>query len=132
LQTNHPVLREVIRNDFDRFYSREITERQSFSYPPYVRLIKLTLKHKRPEILNSGARFLAPQLKAKLGQRVIGPAIPYISRVRGFYLIDFLIKLERNKNLLEQTKEYLTESIGLLHKEKGCSGIRVNVDVDPY
>ena len=132
MQTNHPVLDEVINNNFNTFFSREITERQSFSYPPFVRLIKITLKHKRPEILNYGAKFLAHLLKEKLDKRVIGPAVPYVSRVRGYYLIDFLIKLERNKPLLEKTKAYLIYSTSLLHKEKGCSTIRVNVDVDPY
>jgi len=131
LQTNHAVIEEVIQGDYQAFFQREITERQSFGYPPFIRMIKLTLKHKRPEVLNQGTRFVAEMLRQQLGDRVIGPAIPYVSRVRGYYLIDFMIKLERQAALLEQAKSVIREAVGLMQREKGCSTIRANVDVDP-
>ncbi|MEO1712157.1 MAG: primosomal protein N' [Bacteroidota bacterium] len=131
-QPDNPVLQEVITYDYERFYQREIQERQSFLYPPYYRLIKITLKHKRPEILNQGARLYGQVLQKNLGDWVRGPAIPYISRVRSYYLLDFLIKLERKKGRMEETKKLLKKTTEWLHQQEGCSTIRVNIDVDPY
>ena len=128
----HPVIREVMTNDYASFFEREINERQEFIYPPYYRLIKITLKHKKPQILNEGTKVLAKVLKDKLGTRMIGPAVPGIPRVRGFYLLDILLKLERNAKLITATKKLIREGIYEMQKTKGFSNVRVNVDVDPY
>jgi primosomal protein N' (replication factor Y) len=127
----HPVIREVIDNDFDRFFSREITERQQFGYPPFIRLIRITLKHKKPETLNKGARVYEKVLKSKLGDWVIGPAIPYVSRVRSYYLLDFVIKLERDARKVRYAKEVIELATREMRKTTDCSGIRAAVDVDP-
>lgn len=130
--TASPVLKEVLRNDFSTFINRELRERNDFLYPPFVRLIRITLKHKKPELLNDGAKLYGKLLKTALGSWVIGPAVPYISRVRGFYLLDFLIKLERDGKKIRFAKETVLESIVEMQRTEGFSGIRVNVDVDPF
>lgn len=131
LQVFHPVLKDVINGDYKNFYKREIEERQEFHYPPFYRLIKMTLKHQTPETVNRAAQFLGNGLKEQLGPRVIGPAMPSVSRVRGQYLLDILVKLERNNHLIFQAKEMIMEGIRQVHKLEGCSNVRVNVDVDP-
>ena len=130
--TTSPVLQEVIENDFLHFYTREIEERQTFKYPPFVRLIRITLKHKKPQVLNDGTKIFAKHLTGKLGDWVIGPAIPYVSRVRGYYVLDIMIKLERNKQKIEFAKTTIADATQLMRKTSGFSGVRVNVDVDPY
>ncbi len=130
--TAHPVLGEVIDNDYKKCYEREIDERRKFFYPPFYRLIKVTLKHKKKDTLNRGAHFFGQIIKKKLGSRAIGPAAPGIPRVRNYYLLDILIKLEREATLLKETKHLLLDTVVNLHKEKGLSGVKVNIDVDPY
>lgn len=131
LQTYHPVLKDVVSGDYKDFYRREIEERQAFHYPPFYRLIKITLKHQTPEVVNKAAQFMGNYLKELLGARVIGPAMPSVSRVRSQYLLDILVKLERNNHLIFQAKERIMEGIRGMRKLEGCSGVRVNVDVDP-
>ena len=130
--TASPVLKEVINNDYDSFYQREIQERQEFHYPPFTRLIRITLKHKKPQTLNDGARIFAKVLKKNLGDSVIGPAIPYISRVRGYYLLDFMIKLERKAKKMAFAKQVIGLAVQEMQSASGFSGVRVNIDVDPY
>lgn len=129
--TAHPVIKEVIDNDFDSFFTREITERKQFGYPPFLRLIRVTLRHKRPEILNDASKHYTHHLKSKLGDWVIGPAVPYIGRVRSYYLLDYLLKLERNPKKIKYAKKTIQEATRLLQQMKGFSGVRVKVDVDP-
>lgn len=130
--TTSPVLREVLDNDYGAFFTREMTERQQFHYPPYYRLIRITLRHKKPKTLNEGARIFEQVLKSKLGEWAIGPAEPYVNRIRGYYLLDFLIKMPKDAKKIRYAKETIQEAIDAMQQTSGCSGVRVSVDVDPY
>ncbi len=127
----HPVIREVIDNDFQAFYEREIMERKAFEYPPFTRLINITLKHKKSDVLNRGAKIFAQVLRAKLGNRMLGPTVPPVGRVREYYLLDILIKMERNPAIWKATKDLIWEATRVMQQEEGFSTVRVNVDVDP-
>ncbi len=129
--TTHPVLDEVLHNDFPHFFLREIDERHSFDYPPYHRLIELTIKHIKADILNEATKVLTKVLKKSLGTRVLGPAVPGVSRVRNQYILKLLIKLERNANTIKMAKQLITEATHFMQSQKGFSTVRVNVNVDP-
>jgi primosomal protein N' (replication factor Y) len=131
MNPSHPVIREVIDNDFQAFYEREIMERKAFEYPPYSRLIKITLKHKKSDVLNRGAKIFAQVMKAKLGKRLLGPTVPPVGRVREYYLLDIMIKMERNPAIWKATKDLVWEATRVMQQEEGFSTVRVNVDVDP-
>ncbi len=130
--TTHPILNEVFNNDFCSFFLRELEERKSFHYPPYYRLIDLTIKHVKPEILNEATKVLTKILKDNLGKRVLGPAVPGVSRVRGQYILKLLIKMERNAKAIKTAKQLIDESTHFMKSQKGFSTVRVNVNVDPY
>lgn len=130
--TAAPVLTDVLNNDFKTFFEREILERRQFRYPPFHRLIRITLKHKKPKVLQEGTKVFDHFIKARLGEWVVGPAAPYVSRVRSYYLMDFMVKLERNSYKIKHAKEVIWEAIYHLQQSEGLSGVRVSVDVDPY
>jgi primosomal protein N' (replication factor Y) (superfamily II helicase) len=127
----HPVLRDVLNNDFLNFYKRELEERKDFQYPPFFRLIQITLRHKKPEVVNEASKIFAEMLKKHLGRRVIGPALPSIPRLRSYYLIDIMIKLELDYNKIAFAKELIINSISNLKGFQGLSTIEVLIDVDP-
>lgn len=76
IQINHPVLQYVIQNDYSGFYNKEIAERREFGYPPFVRLIRLTLKHSKVDMVNKTANFLAAELKKSFGDKILGLPFP--------------------------------------------------------
>lgn len=129
---DHPVLGEVVRGEYSGFFEREIQERKDFRYPPFARLIRITLKHKKADTLQQAAQWYATGLKQALGNRVMGPAAPSVPRVRNYYLLDILIKLERNQSLIAQTKALLLDAKAQLTQQTGWSNVRINIDVDPY
>ncbi len=131
MNVSHPVLREVLDNDFQAFFEREIMERKSFGYPPFTRLIHIALKHKKPEALNRGAKVFVQVLRNELGQRVLGPTVPPVGRVRGMFLLDVLIKMERNPDLWKRSKDLIAKAAQVMQQQEGFSTVRVNVDVDP-
>lgn len=128
----HPVLKEIIDNDYLRFFKRELKERHQFGYPPFRRLIKITLKHKKPQNLNKGTQAFSQYLKSKLGKRIIGPSIPHVPRVRTYYLMDLMIKLERKSDIIAFAKQVIRDATQYMQSVKDCSNVRVSVNVDPY
>lgn len=131
MNVSHPILREVQNNDFQAFYGREILERKLFGYPPFTRLIKVTLKHKKPEVLNRSAKIFVQELKGNLGERVLGPSVPLVGRVRGQFLLDVLIKMEYSPKLWKKSKEQISRATQVMQQGEGFSTVRVSVDVDP-
>ncbi|MFM8962726.1 MAG: primosomal protein N', partial [Sphingomonadales bacterium] len=80
-QAEHWVLERVMAHDFLGFYEVEIEERERFFYPPFYKIIQLTLKHEKEEILNEGAHFFAEQLRDVFKERVLGPEFPLVKRI---------------------------------------------------
>ncbi|WBM75160.1 replication restart helicase PriA [Saprospira grandis] len=131
-QAEHEILREVLQHNFQQFQQRELAERRSFKYPPFQRLIKIQFKHKKRDQLLMAAEWGAKFLQSRLGDRVLGPAEPSISRVRTYYLMDLLIKLGRGGKSLRAAKDKIRDMQELLRQKDGLSGLRVVIDVDPY
>ncbi len=127
----HPVIRETRDHDHVAFYARELKERKAFVYPPFYRLISLTVKHKKPEIAEETAKVLASKLRAKLGNRVMGPSVPGISRVRGFYIQNILIKMEKKLEVVKKVKALVLSTKIELNQIPGLKSARIIVDVDP-
>lgn len=131
-KVEHPVLMEVKKSDFKSFFNRELQERIDFAYPPFYRLIQIQLKHKKPEMVEKAAVFFAEHLRKNLGNRVLGPATPGISRIRTYFLRDIMVKLSKNAQQLEEAKALIIEAQDILKSQEGFSTVRVVVDVDPY
>ncbi len=130
--TSHPVIKEATKNQFIQFFQREVNERRDFQYPPFVRLIVITLKHKRPEIVNKAISYYHNALDPALKPYIIGPSVPVVPRLRGLFLMQLMLKLPKKARLLGFAKAQLQQATGIMQKKEGCSQVRVNIDVDPY
>ena len=127
----HPVLQEVLNGDFAGHLRRELAERREFNYPPFVRMIQLTLRHKEEKTVQSAAILFARILREKLGERVLGPVQPPVSRLRGLYGQDILLKLEKDARVLSWSKNLIRSATEIVIGEKGFGQVQVAVDVDP-
>lgn len=127
----HPVLKEVMTGDFPAFLRRELHERREFHYPPYFRLIHLTLRHKEERLVHDAAVFFGKLLKEKLGDRVLGPVLPHVARVRGYYTQEILLKLEKSAPLLHDSKAMIRHFTEVMLGQPGFGAVQVAVDVDP-
>lgn len=135
IQTNqpeHPVIQFIQRSDYISFYELEIKERENYHYPPFYRLIVITLKHEDADITQQAAHFLYQKLAEKLSiQRVFGPNEPLVSRIRNKYLMQIMIKLEREKVNLKATKQFIQEAILATYRQKNFGTVHIIPDVDP-
>jgi len=127
---DHPVLKQVVKNDYQGMLLSQLKIRKQFRYPPYYRLIQLNIKHKNKELLNKASEELAKLLRKGLGKRVLGPEFPLISWIKTWYIKTILIKLEKNISH-QKAKNYISEQIELLKSNDSFKSVQVNTDVDP-
>ncbi len=127
----HPIVQEVLRSDFLGFVERELKERKEFKYPPFYRLIHLELRHKEPKVVNEAAAFYAKMLRQKLGDRVLGPVIPNIARIRSYFGQNIMLKLEKSAPVLAGAKALIRHTTEIMLGRPGLSQVQVAVDVDP-
>ena len=133
IQTSYPdhkIIKFVIDHDYDGFYRSEIEERKKFMYPPFYRLIQITLIDKNKSRVNEAAELLALSLRSKLKKRVLGPEFPYISRIRNKFHIHILLKLERSMSPVK-VRDFIQEKMNEIHAIKEYKYMRIYADVDP-
>ena len=128
--TDHWVIQKVIGHDFIGFYESEIMERNNYFYPPYFKIIEITVKHKDENKLNLAAIDLANSMKSLFKERVLGPEFPVVRRVKNLYLKRITLKIERGAND-KKVKVRLQEMIDKFYASPSNKSVRVIVDVDP-
>jgi len=128
----HRVIKQVIENDYADLYFTEMSERKSFKYPPFYRLINLDIKHKNNEMVYQQATYLAAELRKHFGDRVIGPQAPLVSRIRNFYIQSILLKFEKDVISINKAKAIIRDTITQFQTTKLSKGSVIQPDVDPY
>jgi len=126
----HPVHRWVIQNDYQSMFSQVLLDRHKFTYPPYVRLILVSLRHKEQAVLDSGATKLAGMLKSGFTGRILGPEYPNVSRVKNMYIKNIILKVSKGLKGQDMKKEAVHQ-IDLFKQLQDYKSVRVVIDVDP-
>ncbi|MBK9257034.1 MAG: primosomal protein N' [Saprospiraceae bacterium] len=128
----HPVLLETMSNHYQRFLQRESAERKRFRYPPYYRMIQIELLHRQAQVVEHSAQVFAEMIKAVIGDRLLGPAVPSVGRLRGMYIRQITIKIEKDPKVVQRIKAVILEARTKLKQVPACKSVRINIDVDPY
>jgi primosomal protein N' (replication factor Y) len=134
IQTSDPdnkIIRLVLNHDYKNMFRIQMEERKAFNYPPFCRMIKISIRHKERNLLNSFSDLLGRDLKRTFGKNILGPEFPLISQVQLWYIKTIMIKLERERPVAP-AKKLIADAIGRLEKEKGASAFKIGIDVDPY
>jgi primosomal protein N' (replication factor Y) len=134
IQTADPankIIRMVLRHDYLSMFKMQSEERKTFNYPPFCRMIRISLKHKDRSQLNNYAGILGDDLKTLFGKRILGPEYPLISRIQSWYIKTILIKMEK-EIYGAKSRQLILETIERLEMVKGASSLRIAIDVDPY
>ena len=124
----HPVLRNVIENDYEGLYRSQVEEREMFRFPPFHRLIDIIVKHKNYAAAVRAAVLLHQRLKQAFGERVSGVVVPSVARVQNTHIRMLHLRIENGANVVE-AKRVLGEQIAYVQsKEKS---VVILSDVDP-
>lgn len=125
-----PLLQQVVADDFEAMYLEQMSERRSFAYPPFTRLVFVYMRHRHQTDVELLAREAALRLRRVLGSRVLGPEEPPVARIAGQYLRRILLKLEPQLPLT-QVKTLLQEVRQELLTIRTFTAAHIYFDVDP-
>ncbi len=127
---DHPVIRDILNNNPERHFNELLAERKKFRYPPYVRLIRITIKDKSRELVRKAASELADKLRKKFGSRVLGPEFPLIGRIQNRFLMNILLKIEKGADH-SRARLLIRNEIGILRARPDFRSCFFIPDVDP-
>ena len=128
----HPLLLTILKYDYQNFYDAQLADRYQHDYPPFARLIEITIKHADKKICRLTADALTNQLRESMaGVKIFGPGEPMISKIRNQFLLSILIKIPRGKSDLPSLKRSIKSTIQHLLKIKEHRNTRIVLDVDP-
>ena len=127
----HNTIQQVVNNDYAGMYKEQLYDRQIYHYPPYYKLIKLTLKHRDFDKLKEGSMWLYQVMKQNLTIPVLGPEEPPISRIRNEYIRTIMVKIPTNQSL-QGTKKTIQKMLNSFEAVAQYRAIKVSVNVDFY
>ena len=96
IQTSEPghiVIRAAGAGDFPAFYETEIESRRALGYPPFTNLAEVVLQGRDLRTLARKSREFAAALREEGSDiDVLGPALAAVSRARGSYRVQVIVK----------------------------------------
>lgn len=128
---DHLVIKQIVENNYQAMYEGELAERKDYNYPPFYRLVKVTLKHKDALELYKIGQTTKNHLITFFGNSLLGPEKPYVSKIRNWYLLHFVLKIENNAMEISKQKFKLANAVAQLNKKREFNQARIIIDVDP-
>lgn len=129
-QPDHWMFSLINGGNYQALYEKEIAERHHFAYPPFTRLMNLTLKHRDESIVASAAHASSKALIPILKDHILGPEPPYIPRINNYYLQQMLVRLEK-KAESEELKHQVIHLVRQVLQRPEFKQVKLQIDVDP-
>ena len=126
----NPVFEYLKAHNYEGLYKQQIAERELFKYPPYQRLIMLTLRHRDLGRLDAAATLLQQRLQQSFGERVSGVIIPSVTKISNQWVRQIRLRVETTANIA-RAKALLKEHIAFVQQQDKCKGTIILPDVDP-
>lgn len=127
---DHYAIQCAKAQDYGKFYDRELPLRQALNYPPYSRIVNLVMSslrrqegHARAERLGKIARNLAEENGYGRAVEIVGPSEAPLSRVKGRYRWQLLLKGRDSRVIHEVVRKVLERTAG--------GSLDIKIDVDP-
>jgi primosomal protein N' (replication factor Y) len=128
---DHNTIQQVTNNDYAGMYKEQLYDRQIYKYPPYFKIIKITLKHRDFDKLKEGSMWLYQVIIQNLNIPALGPEEPAINRIRNEYIRTIILKIPKNTSIVG-TKDMIQKMLSSFDSVAQYRAIRVGVNVDFY
>lgn len=126
-----PVILQIVNHDYMAMMNAQLLDRQKFNYPPFVKLIRLSIKHRDKETAAHAAQKIAQLLRSSFNENILGPEFPPVPRIQAMFIQEILIKIPRAFSL-EKSRNQITIVIHTVSVMQEFKGIMCVANVDPY
>ena len=129
-QPEHPIYQHITSNHANTFNTSLLEERSMFGFPPYTRMVEITVRDLYEDRAERMAQALAKSIKSEVSSGTItGPYAPAVSKVADNHLRAIRISLPKDSRL-KSGKHAIMHAIRLFEKANRYDG-HVTVNVDP-
>jgi primosomal protein N' (replication factor Y) len=128
---DHNTIQQVTHNNYAGMYKEQLYDREIYKYPPYFKIIKITLKHRDFDKLKEGSMWLYQVISQNLNIPVLGPEEPAINRIRNEYIRTIIIKIPTSTSI-GSTKKIIQKMLNSFDSVAQYRAIKVAVNVDFY
>ncbi|MBU2951439.1 primosomal protein N' [Tamlana agarivorans] len=128
---HHNILQQVSTNNYSDMFTEQMNDRYNFKYPPIYKQIKITLKHKDYNRVETASIWFAKSLRQVFGEHVLGPEAPPVARIRNQFHKNILVKIPKQQSLAK-TKEAIIKINNSFFSVKDFRSVRVILNVDNY
>lgn len=129
-QPEHPVLKYILENNSEGFYTDTLAERQQYFYPPFSRLFEMDVISKDLNEVNHLAHELLLLLKPHFNENILGPEFPLISKIKNQYYKRILLKTNKQQSP-QQLRQIVFNALNELQNKHKDWRYRVAIEVDP-
>ena len=126
-EPDHAIYTSI--GSYGQMCAKLLNERKRFGYPPYTRMIRITMRSGNSDVLVKASTALGERLRNRFARRVLGPVTPLIDRIRGEHRVELLLKIEVEASF-SRAKAILREEIATLRQEGKAKGVTIICDVD--
>ena len=133
IQTYSPEHYSIVhaaQQDYEGFYADEINYRELMGYPPVENLLAVLVTGASEQILDTAVRYLkefALRVDKEKKMQVIGPASPYVGKVKDVYRRVLYIKCVDYQSLTA-VKNHMEQYIEI---NKGFQSLKIQFDFNP-
>ena len=138
-QPEHPIYQLITEDKAKTFSDNLLTERKTFGFPPYSRIVEITIRDKSQKRADLMASRLAATLRQAYNTTsnqgmlsaspVTGPYSPVVDKVQEEHIRCIRVSMRKDRTLAAK-KAVLNETITKFEKEQKYSGY-ITLNVDP-
>ncbi|MBR5019041.1 MAG: primosomal protein N' [Bacteroidales bacterium] len=128
-QPDHPVLQRLLHPaQQDNPAAEMLAERKAFAYPPYVRMIAITVRDRYEGRVWNVCRLIREAAGQAGITDIAGPVVPAVDVVAGEHIAQFWIKLPRSRTSASLKHALYTRIQQIERDFKGHTTITLDVD----
>lgn len=128
---HHKIIQQVSTANYAEMFKEQLDERYNFHYPPFYRIIKVTLKHKDYTKVNIASDWFAKSLRHYFSTHVLGPEYPSVSRIRNLYQKNITIKIPQGQSL-SNTKKAIAKIRNSFYSVKDFRAVKLILNIDSF
>lgn len=121
----NPVIKLMLRSDFESFASMELEFRKNNRLPPFEKMVSIIISCAREDTLTKFVASLAYLVPKHDSVKMLGPTSALIARLNNKHRQRILLIGSKSFNFSQYIKEWLL-------KAKIPSSVHIKIDVDPY
>ena len=125
-ETDHPVL-AALKGEMSDYGNQMLAQRKLFGFPPYVRMIQVTVRNTSAEQLRITCSLLSRALKSAGLKDISDPIAPAVDRIAGMYIRYFWVKLPRTA-AAQSKKASIATAVDQVRTDVPSSEIIIDVD----